>query len=504
MAENAGEAVRGRVWPGLAAPLGLTLILGVCLWLFTAKVETDRENIVTASLRQESYARLEAGEFASAAGAMAGEFVKARLSARAAQERNMRLEVKGVLDSVYRLMTLSLDSARKKAVARREVGAFPPGFDGVGSFLALAPRDDAIDEAKAALQANSPELSALLPSGYSLAIVEDNARELLSLGGGTPHDGHVVTALSRDFLFNDGDKSRHWSLRVELAAPDSHPVPAAGEVAAHLGERMAGFRVDGGVWGGWLLGRSGEIAAAFPAARAESGGAPPFIDTVGEWIELDGKRMVWLEKAGRSDSLEWTPAVAVAIDTPPPLPELADEFWGDKRWSLTIGALALLALFGWAWFVKSLVAPGRAASAAPAVAAKRPAASGAERVPLPRQRLVRDEESPRLVPEVQGVIVADITDDGVVRLRDAAKPKPRLPEKMPVGSLLRLQSRHRGRKGAVGSRVLDQARSQVLRELAHRVRPALAKSMAQAKQNGPTIPPMKSPNGWRKVEDEGA
>lgn len=490
--ETAGG--RGRIWPGLAAPLGLTLILAACLWLFAAKVGADRENAVTAALGRESRARVEAGEMAAAAKMIAGEFVTARAAARSARERSMRLEVKGVLDSVYRLMTVSLDGARKKAAARREVGSFPPGFDGVGSFLALVPRDDAADEARAALQANSPELSALLPSGYSLSIVEDNARELLSLGGGTPRDGAVTTAMSRDFLFNDGDKSRHWSLRVELTAPDPHPVPTAREVADHVGGRLADFRIDDASWSGWLLGRGGEIEAAIPLGEADPAAAPPpFIDIAGEWIELDGKRLVWLEKAGRSDGLEWEPAVAVAIGVPPPLPELADEFWGDKRWSLTIGALAALALFGWAWFVKSLVA-------VPAAAGRGPAEPSA---PPPRRRLVRDEGSPRFIPEVQGVIVADITDDGVVRLRDAAAPKPRFPEKMPSGSLLRLQGRHRGRKDAAGSLALDQARSQVLRELARRVRPAAAKPIGQGKAAGPIASSMKSPTGWRKVADEG-
>jgi hypothetical protein len=110
------------------------------------------------------------------------------------------------------------------------------------------------------------------------------------------------------------------------------------------------------------------------------------------------------------------------------------------------------------------------------------------------------------------VIVADIGEDGTVRIEGAAPPPSAPPRRrvMPSGSLLRLQAIHRGREGGQGSRVLDQARSQVLRELAGRVRPVVAPASgkndysahAAAKAKAvEKIAAMKSATGWRKVEE---
>ncbi len=506
-----GNARRSRVWPGILAPVGVTLLLAVAAWLFSAKVEADQKAADSRALALEKYARRAAGDLAADARGVAAALVEARVAARKTQERNLRLEAKGVLDAAHRLLVANLGQARKRAASRREVGLFPPGFEGVRRFLEIAPPGEGEDPVLASLRAASPELSALLPSGCSLAVIEDNARELLTVGGGLPLEGALSASASRDFLFDDGRGSRNWSLRVEIIVPDTHPLPGAVELAERITAALGDKRLEGVVWRGWLIGPDGGVAAAFPvsAARpaptapgARQEDALPYVDMPGEWMEIDGRRLLWLDRPGKTPGLDWSPAVAVAIARPDPPLDLAEEFWKDSRWSLTLGSLALLFLAGWIWFVAAFVFPGRPA---------RPPAADAVGTGA-RRRLIRDGGAERAIPEVQGVIVADIGEDGKVSIQPVQPPAGPLP--MPSGSLARLQAIHRGREGAEGSRALDQARSPLLRQLVAKVRPAADASSRQS-QPRPTdtqlradaqaramerISSMKSVQGWKKVE----
>lgn len=479
MPTGKGERTKGsRVWPGVIWPLGPTLLLALAVWMFVGKVAADQERADAAALRLEGYARLEAGDLATRARNVMQQTVEARLAGRRNQEKNLRLEVRGVMDAVYRVLTANLEKSRKSAAARRDVGAFPPGFDGVRSFLEIVPAARKTDHSVDALRAIAPELSALLPSGCSLAIVEDNSRELLSVGGGAPAENAVAEAMTRDFLLGDGGGNRLWTIRVEVTAHDAFPVPDAKELAGAVTAELGGVRLDGVAWRGWLLGPGGQVAAPFPAAadgapRRADPSLPPFIDKPEEWVEYEGQRLVWMERRAAPAGVDLFPAVAVAIDRPAPPLELVDELWRDTRWSVTLGMLALLFLAGWVWFVRTLLASGRAAADgdAPAPEPSRPEVSlsrGGSRV-----RVVRNEAAARKVPEVAEVIVADLDDGGVKVSAPAPERKAREPRAVPSGSLYRLQAMHRGGKSVGGSRVLDGARSPVLKELALRVRPAL-------------------------------
>ncbi|MCL2000104.1 MAG: hypothetical protein FWG74_01600 [Planctomycetes bacterium] len=461
------------VWPGIIAPVGLTLLLAVAAWLFNAKVETDQKEADSSALALERRARRLAGEISSEARSVASAMMASRLAVRNTQERNLRLEAKGVLDAAHRLLAVSLDQARKKTVTRREVGPFPPELEAVRSFLEISSSDLSPDPALSALRAVSPELSALLPSGCSLAVIEDNARELLAVGGGVPMENSIAVAINREFIFDDGRSSRIWALRVEIISPYAQPLPGAAELAEYLTSALAYIRVDGVVWRGWLLGDGGEVTASFPVQAAK---APSFsqeqrvednllyVDMPGEWVEIDGRRLLWLERPVKTPGLDFTPAVAVAIARPDSPLALSEEFWKDNRWSATLGCLAILSLAGWVWFAVTFVSSCRAAAVETALA--------------PRTRLVRDGGAARVIPEVQGVIVADIHADGKVSVQPP--PATQVAPPMPSGSAARLQAIHRGPKKTEGSRVLDQARSQLLRQLADKVRPPVAGSRPES------------------------
>lgn len=519
-------ARRMRAWPAIVAPIGLAALLGAAGWLFTTKIRADQNRADAGALRLEGYARLEAGELAGRSAEAARAFLEERTRKRAEQERNMRVELRSVMDAVYRVLSAGLEKTRSGAGAHRDVGEFPSGFESLRLFLELsdnpAVREDAPIEA---LRACSPELTALLPPGCSLTVVENNFEELLSLGGGAASDNARTETMAREFIWDDGEQSRQWTLQVRLAETDEFPMPDARELAAHLDRQLGSTQLADAGWRGWLVDPSGQAAAAFPivpdgaaaGSPTASAAPPPYIDMPNEWVEIDGRRLVWLERGRALEHVGLTPAVAVAIDRPAPPLSWRDELAKDNRWSLTLGSIGLLTLGTWLWFfralwqsrrrasaerLESLLAAGRAEAAARAAENDRPrrreipearaartgAFLAAEEVrPLtsrarrpdddaPRRRLVRDESGAKTAP-AGSVIVADIGPDGDVEVgAEIVHETPTRRLVMPTGSLLRLQERHRGGRNRRGSRVLDRARSQLLRELATRVRPVLTAS----------------------------
>ena len=223
--------MRMRLWPAIAAPAGLLFLFALATWLFAPKVDRDAEARDMANRRLESYARHEAAEIAAAAASASGEFVSARQAARRQQEANLRMETKGVMDALVRLRTATLEDNRRRSVGRRDNINCPSGFEGVRSFLEIMPRNTADDPAKSALEANSPELSALLPAGFALTVVEDHSREMLALGGVTAGEGMLTASSTRELGFHDSRNERRWTLRLEVGSPDQNPEPTAKEGA---------------------------------------------------------------------------------------------------------------------------------------------------------------------------------------------------------------------------------------------------------------------------------
>lgn len=506
---------RMRIWPAIVAPLGLTMLLGVAIWLFFSKVHADQERAETAALRLEGYARLEARELTAKASELSRSFSDERTRKRFDQEKNMRVELRGVMDAVYRVLTAGLEKTRSSAPSGRDVGDFPSGFESLRLFLELSDRASSTDDAPVeALRACATELSALLPPGCSLTVVENNFEELLALGGGNDRENVRTETIAREFIWDDGTQNRHWTLQIRLSEPDEYPVLDVRELAEYLDARIGETGLSGATWRGWLVSSSGEAVAAFPVAissgtpgREKNEPQPPFIDMPGEWVEVDGRRLVWLEKGNTLESPGVTPAVSVAIDSPAPPLVWREELLKDRRWGLTLGLLGLLSLGMWSWFgralwlsrrrgIESLVTGERlqpspdgrrrvsvgkdrekalavAAAAIAGASAGQPVGRNGASADAAQRRLVRDESVMR-PSDVQGVIVADIGDDGEVEVgAEIIRETPKRQVVIPSGSLVRLQERHRGGRGRAGSRVLDQAKSPLVRELAKRIRPVV-------------------------------
>ncbi len=471
-------------------PLGATLLFLGGAILFINKVGSDQQKADDAALRLESYARLEAGDLATRARSIAHLFVESRLQRRAEQEKNSHLLVRGVMDGVQRVLGAGLEKSRS-ASTLRDVGEFPTGFEGLRVYLELAGSGDRNGNAAlTALRACAPELAELLPPGCSLTVVENNFEELLSLGGGTMPENARVASVTREFIWGDGEEGRHWTLQVSLAEEDEFPYPDATELGAHLAEQLGGVRLADAVWRGWLVDRSGKAVGSFPSSLtgnvAVDATLPPFVDAWDEWVEVDRSRLVWMNRAESLPQVGLAPAVAVSIAMPPPPLVPADVFAKDLRWSTFLTAFLLLSLGLWAWFIRAMMT-GRGlgnssrrtvpapAKAAPSDPQPRKRETAVPPAPLARSRLIRTAppvDRPASA-EAASLIIADIDDTGEVHVETIVQP-PRGPALViPSGSLQRLQERHRGGKGRKGSRVLDHAKSKLLRELAGRVRPVV-------------------------------
>ncbi len=522
MPRKATPSKRFRVWPGIIFPLGLTLLLALAAWQFVTGVTAEQARRDTAHLALSSSARTEAAELARRARDLARTLLDDRLSARAEQEENLRVEIRGLMEAVNQVIAASLERNRAQGASRREVPAFPSGFESVRKYLELSRADEQTDRALKALHACAPELGNILPAGCSLAIVENSALEIFAIGGGAAPEGSLSLAMSREFAWSDGQGAgRRWTILLRLHAPDRHPLPQPEDIAERLTRELGAVALNSASWRGWLIGQSGQPVASFPVpaasgAPASAGEALPFTGAPGEWVETDGRTLVWLEGgsplaapaglAGDAGGQNIVPAVAVSIPLPAPPLDVVDEFLGDTRWVCTLGALALGALGFWIWFFRnSFSARRRAVEAEAEVEAVRvpprrrqeplPISGGAEAVAAElRRRLVRDGGA-RAVSDVEDVIVADIapgggmTVSGAKDFSDALRsppPAPPVSVLLPSGSLFRLQARHRGGKGKQGSRALDRATNPVLKALAARIRPAAPAAPKPAAPQGQT------------------
>jgi hypothetical protein len=306
------------------------------------------------------------------------------------------------------------------------------------------------------VQAIQPELQAALPAGFGLSLVEDHARELLLLGGADSGVGRLTVVLTRDLIFNDGGQERRWTLRLSVGAPEQSPLPDAPTLAEELAARVGDPGLVEAAWRGWLIDATGPVAA-FPATPSPA--SPPYLDVPGEWQFPDPSRMVWLERPRGRSGLDWDIGVSVAIPAPPAEVGPWVELWESPAWCLTLAGFSLASLAAWMWLAHGVPEPASRRRVEPPPSASQPAG--------PVFGLRRDPRWERMVPENSPVILAKVGEGGKVSVSTPPVAEPDTPR----GSLYRLQAMHRGRDDAPGSRILDQAKSPIIREMAERVRP---------------------------------
>ena len=168
-----GAAKHASLWPWLAVPLGLTLLLAAGAWLFWSKYEADRAALDAEHEELENYAADQAGDLARQASRMGTAWANEKITARRQLEADAAQEAKGILDSVYRFVISVTDASHRKNTNRGRTEALPTGFDSMRTFLSIEERDDEADPFATALQSASVEIQSLLPPGCMLMVVED-------------------------------------------------------------------------------------------------------------------------------------------------------------------------------------------------------------------------------------------------------------------------------------------------------------------------------------------
>jgi hypothetical protein len=316
-------------------------------------------------------------------------------------------------------------------------------------------------------------LSGTLPDGATVAVLAPNDHLLHEMAGrGAEPEGLTVVA-ERAMNIHAAGRRIAWRVRVRNVAPDA-PLPLTSDsLAAHLA-RTVFPRGDDGVVRGMLTDGQGRAVAVFPAGGTED---LPRLGTSGAWIELgDRVHEARLESLPAGDHLEWGLAMVGTFRDPGLAVLMAERLMHDPAWGFALAAPALLGAFA---FGHASRLRRRTAASPSGNAPRGETARGAVRL------VRRDGAAP---PDRRGLTLAEVEEgEGGPRVRVRDLPF------RPSGNLFRLQAWHRG-AGAPrgGSRILDHARSPVLRELARRVRPA------------DTVPPGGSSGPGDSAESAGA
>ncbi len=293
--------------------------------------------------------------------------------------------------------------------------------------LNIDPDSEAANQAERLLRECGSDLENLLPASGTLAISEAGGRVLLALGnaktGNIPREEAI-----RNLLLPSGKDTHHLVLRVTLSDPAAAPALNAGELAERLAERAG--RPGGGELALALFDANAQVAGVYPPKTEERWAAP---SKVGVWM-LAGNR--WSYAATLPDQPPFAYVTVMRVDLPVlPLGAEWRELARENPGAVVGFAVALVLLL-----------------------------TGV----MVNARLAWRRETS------DGMLAAD--SQTLLSLVNA-RPQPLKP--MP-GSLERLQQANRGRIGE-GSRILDLAKSPVLRELAARIRAPKAGTVKDAR-----------------------
>lgn len=426
-----------RRWTSLVLPLALTALAIGAVTLFMRKVDADRDRILRDNRRVEEQAIREIKDILAESRSAAASYVAERQSAIDENNRRLQAEAKEVLSAIHRRLSSILERPREtRGNRRRDIAGFSQGFDGVRRLLEELPGDDTADWPVESLQAHAPELTSMLPSGYRLTVAENRIRPLIAVGGGTDAPGAERISASRELFFDDAGRYRSWIMQVEAAVIGEIRPPDAEDTANFLSGRFGALQLENGMeWGGCILGPNGSALAVFP----QGGGTWGYGVAEGEWQATTNGRHFRVERMAASAPLAWAMAARISVPDPEPLPEAWEQATSDSKWGPALLALCLLSLASWIYAFRPAGRHSQTGQASP----------GAARA-APRLAARSEQENAR-----QSMLAAQ---------QPTRQPVPR-------GSLTRLQALHRGGANATGCKVLDNARSRILKDLAQRVRP---------------------------------
>ncbi len=316
-----------------------------------------------------------------------------------------------------------------------------------------------------------------LPPTATVAVFARNGQRLHGLEGSCARAEGLTVDVGREMQVSAAGRMIAWTIRVRLVAPEAPDAVTAENLAHHLGHSVFP-RGDPGTLRGLLLDRAGGVVAVFPAGTASE---LPRLERPGAWIRLlDGQHLARLEKIPAGDNLAWGLGMLGTFRDPGLFVLTAERLMHDPVWGVGLGVPALLGAFAFGQasrLRRRAVEDGSAAPDAGLAGTESPTLhSGA-----PRLR----RQAGAAPPTRAGITLAEVEEsDGVSRLHLRELPF------VPSGNLLRLQAWHRG-SGAPGqgSRILDHARSPILRELVAKVRPRGADSGLRSAGRASEKPP---------------
>lgn len=278
------------------------------------------------------------------------------------------------------------------------------------------------------------DLESLLPENCAFSAAEAGGKLLLALGGGKASAEEVRAESSRSLLLQAQGKNLQWVIRVALADPDAPARPNARELARLLTERLGLNDSSAVTINGWVLNEKGEAEIGFPTTSANE--LPEENARPGAWFPAKGGVCLLRQTTPLAPAI-WTVALQVRLPARP-LPARAEEF--VRAHPLYAGGLLTAALLLLGGIVTLAILAARGG----------------------------------------GVRVLQLSASAMGGTTGTTGIRPVL------GSLERLQRANRGRSGE-GSRILDLARSGVLRELAARIRQQSKEGKPSVRSSAPAL-----------------
>ncbi len=309
------------------------------------------------------------------------------------------------------------------------------------------------------------DLAALVKPGCVLALLDDTGREVLRIGSDeVKKRGEGLTAEStRSFTFKTAKGAKEWRLSVIAGDAGVAPSPSPGEYADMIVEQLE--LAGAGNLRGVVYDEHGKPLVIFPR-NAPGLDVLPLPAKVGKWVAFDAGKE---KPAGMISMLATLPPLAPCkwrLGMQVAMPDIDVEsrvgamLRQDMRWTVFLGGALFLFLASLGWtLIRSGDAPGR----------KSGVHGSNERISLVRKDGARPvgDDARVLLAEVQG-------GDG----DSAGRPRVRVrvgEQRCRPGSLKRLHAMHRGMTVGESCRIMDHARSPLLKELILKVRPSIRK-----------------------------
>jgi hypothetical protein len=431
-----------RDWKGLFWFLPAVALLGIFgTGIAVLYSQAERQN---ADRLRENAGKLQA--LVDEAQAATDKLVASRREEIRQLEEKLKSEASALSGDIQIVIQNAVTEYRNGVVGwhdqSREALAEFKWLDGVSPSEYSRPEEQSDWPEKVLLGCGPTLLKKLLP-GQTLTVLESGQRPILHLNGGEAAGNSVAQAAERQFLFQAAGENRLWKIRVSAAESPKNPCLDEKFLAETLAATATAEKFSSGMFRGIVFDQEGNPACTFPRG-AQSVKDAPLPAKENDWLAPD-ENGEYLTRLVAAKEGEWRVGGQITFRNYSPTEQAWRIFREDKAWPLGLGSTLFLALAG--------MAAAYFRQPPPAIAPEEQ--RGAE------IRLVK-KEGAREFSENPQVLMAEIPD------RSAA-PTPRIRRR--VKSLKVLQQVHRGSSLKEGSRILDHARSPILKELAGKVRP---------------------------------